>query len=51
VQKGEYIQLEPEELEAAAIESTRMIDIDQFVPEKEIDELYVADPYHIVPGV
>ena len=26
-----------------------MIDIEEFVPEKEIDELYVADPYFIVP--
>jgi DNA end-binding protein Ku len=26
-----------------------MIDIDQFVPRKEIDELYLANPYYIVP--
>jgi DNA end-binding protein Ku len=49
VEKGKYIELTPEEIEAAAIESTRIIDIDEFVPEKEIDELYVADPYFIVP--
>ena len=49
VEKGRYIELTPDELEAAAIESTRMIDIEQFVPSKEIDELYVADPYYIVP--
>ena len=49
VDKGSYIELTSEELEAAAIESTRMIDIDQFVPEKEIDELYVANPYYMVP--
>ncbi len=49
VDKGSYIELTSEELEAAAIESTRMIDIDQFVPEKEIDELYVANPYYLVP--
>jgi Ku protein len=47
--KGSYIELEPEELEAAAIESTRMIDIEQFVPKKEIDELYLGNPYYIVP--
>src|SRR5687768_12393628 len=47
--KGEYIELEPEELEAAAIESTRMIDIEQFVPKDEIDELYLGNPYYIVP--
>jgi DNA end-binding protein Ku len=32
-----------------AIESKRTIEIDQFVPRKEIDELYFANPYYIVP--
>jgi DNA end-binding protein Ku len=36
VSKGEYIELEPEELEAVAIESKRVIDIDEFVPRQEI---------------
>jgi DNA end-binding protein Ku len=49
VSKGEYIELDPEELEAVALESKRVIDIDQFVPRKEIDELYIRDPYYIVP--
>jgi DNA end-binding protein Ku len=47
--KGSYIELEPEELEAVALESNRMIDIEQFVPRKEIDELYLGNPYYIVP--
>jgi DNA end-binding protein Ku len=45
----QYITLTREELEGAAVESTRTIDIDTFVPADEIDELYVADPYYIVP--
>ena len=49
VDKGEYIELEPEELDAVAIESKRIIDIDEFVPRSEIDELYMRDPYYIVP--
>jgi DNA end-binding protein Ku len=32
-----------------AIESKRTIDIDEFVPKAEIDELYMRDPYYIVP--
>ena len=36
-------------LEAVAIESKRIIDIDEFVPKKEIDELYLNNPYYIVP--
>jgi DNA end-binding protein Ku len=49
IAKGEYIELEPEELEAVAIESKRVIEIDEFVPRSEIDELYMRDPYYIVP--
>src|SRR5262249_43347870 len=36
-------------LEAVAIESKRTIEIDQFVARKEIDKLYFANPYYIVP--
>jgi DNA end-binding protein Ku len=49
VSKGEYIELEPEELEAVALDSKRIIDIDEFVPREEIDEIYLRDPYYIVP--
>ena len=48
VGKGEYIEIDPEELEAIAIESKRTIEIDEFVPKKEIDELYLNSPYYIV---
>ena len=49
VDKGQYIELEPEELEAIALESKRTIEIDKFVPKDEIDDLYLADPYYVVP--
>ncbi|MFZ0150037.1 MAG: Ku protein, partial [Xanthobacteraceae bacterium] len=49
VGKGEYIELDPEELEAVAIDSKRTLEIDEFVPKKDIDELYLRDPYYIVP--
>jgi DNA end-binding protein Ku len=47
--KGQYIELEPEELEAVAIESRRTIEINKFVSREEIDDLYMRDPYYIVP--
>jgi DNA end-binding protein Ku len=47
--KATNIELEPEELEAVAIESKRVIDIDEFVPREEIDELYLNAPYYIIP--
>jgi DNA end-binding protein Ku len=49
IAKGEYIELNPEELEAVALESKRTIDIEEFVPKSQIDELYLRDPYYIAP--
>lgn len=49
VSKDHYIELTPDELEAVAIESKRTIEIDQFVPRDQIDELYIRDPYYIAP--
>ncbi len=44
-----YITFDKDELDNIALESTRTIDIDQFVPRSEIDELYIARPYYLVP--
>jgi DNA end-binding protein Ku len=44
-----YVTVEKDELENLALESTRTIDIDEFVPRSEIDELYLVRPYYIVP--
>ena len=49
VSKGQYIEITDEDLEAVAVESTRTIDIDQFVPREEIDDLYNIRPYFIAP--
>jgi DNA end-binding protein Ku len=49
VGKGQYIEITDEELEAIALESKRTIEINEFVPRKEIDELYNIRPYYIVP--
>src|SRR6476659_2332803 len=49
VGKGQYLVVEDEEFEAIQIESTRTIDIDQFVPKSEIDERYIDSPYYIAP--
>src|SRR5258708_33766420 len=38
LKKGEYVELEREELEAVQIESIHTIDIDSFVPKDEIDK-------------
>ena len=49
VSKGEYIELDREELDAITLESKRVIEIDEFVPRADIDELYLNIPYYITP--
>jgi DNA end-binding protein Ku len=49
LKKGEYVEVEKDELEAVQIESNHTIDIDSFVPKDEIDERYINNPYYIAP--
>jgi DNA end-binding protein Ku len=49
VDKDRYLEVTKDELENIALESTRTIEIDEFVPRKEIDDLYLVRPYYIVP--
>jgi DNA end-binding protein Ku len=49
VGKGEYVEIEKDELEAVQVESTHTIDIDSFVPRDEIDKRYLDSPYYIAP--
>lgn len=49
VSKERYVEITKDELEAVAIESTHTIEIDQFVPRNEIDDLYLNAPYYITP--
>jgi Ku protein len=49
VAKGQYIQVEDEEIEKIKIASTHTIDITSFVPREEIDDRYIDSPYYIAP--
>ncbi len=49
LKKGEYVEIEKDELEAVQIESNHTIDIDSFVPKDEIDKRYLNHPYYIAP--
>src|SRR4051812_22945285 len=44
-----YIEVSKNELENIALESTRTIDIDEFVPKADIDPRYLIRPYYLVP--
>jgi DNA end-binding protein Ku len=47
--KDTFIELSKEELENVALESTRTIDIDEFVDKAEIDPRYLIRPYYLRP--
>ncbi|TAI63662.1 Ku protein [Bradyrhizobium sp. Leo170] len=49
VDKDQYLEVTKDELENIALESARTIEIDEFVPRSEIDDLYLVRPYYIVP--
>ena len=44
-----YIEIDKDELENIALESTCTIEIDESVPRAEIDQRYVIRPYYLVP--
>jgi DNA end-binding protein Ku len=49
VAKNEYVILDKEDFASVKLESTRIIDIEKFVPRESIDRLYWDTPYHLVP--
>src|SRR6476661_8523521 len=50
VAKNEYVLLDKEDFERVKLESTRIIDIEKFVPRASIDRHYWDTPYHLVPS-
>ncbi len=47
--KGEYIMLEDEDFEQAAPEKSKVIEVNHFVKENEIDSIYFENAYYIEP--
>jgi DNA end-binding protein Ku len=47
--KGEYIQLEPTEIEQLRIASRHTIELEQFVSAAEIDPAFYEKPYFVLP--
>ena len=50
ISKGEYVILDPEEIDAAKPESSTTIDIGDFVDAAEIDPVYFEKSYFLEPG-
>ena len=50
VEKGEYILLDPEEIEKVKLESRKTLELTQFVDLSDIDPIYYDKPYFVVPA-
>ena len=48
-EKGKYVIIDPEELEAIKFETTKTIEIEKFVPMGSIDPLYRDGTYYVAP--
>lgn len=49
LKNDQYIILEDEDFEAALPEKSKILSIDSFVPEAEIDSIYFENPYYLEP--
>jgi DNA end-binding protein Ku len=49
-EKGSYVLLTDEEIEAVKLESKKTLELTQFVDHDEIDVLYFEKPYYVVPA-
>ena len=47
---NQFVMLEDDELEAVALESTRTIDIEMFVPKESIEWIWYDRPHYLVPN-
>ncbi len=50
VDKGEYVLLDPEEIEKVKLESRKTLELTQFVDLGDIDPIYFDKPYYVVPA-
>lgn len=48
-EKGRFVTVTDEELEAFEVESSRTLDLDIFVPTDEVDRIYYDDSYYLAP--
>jgi DNA end-binding protein Ku len=47
--RGRYVMIEDEELKGLQIESSKIIDLTQFVSREEVDPVYLDTPYYVYP--
>ena len=50
VAQGEYVMLDPAEVEAAVPQSDKTLEVSAFIPCDEIDQVYFDKPYYLAPS-
>ena len=48
-EKGRYVVVDEEDIEKVRVESTRVISLDKFTDDAEIDPIYLERPYYLAP--
>ena len=49
VEKGQYVLIEPDEIDELKIPSSKTLDVSQFVRVEDIDDVYFDSPYFVAP--
>src|SRR5438270_1819505 len=47
--RGQFVTCTPEELKALDVESSKVIDVEKFVPRGDLDPVYLDNPYYLYP--
>jgi DNA end-binding protein Ku len=47
--RGQYVTVDDDELKALQIESSKIIDLTQFVSREEVDPVFLDTPYYVYP--
>ena len=48
-ERGRFVTFTPNELKALDVESSKIIDLETFVPRAEVDPVYFSTPYYVYP--
>jgi DNA end-binding protein Ku len=48
-ERGRFVTFTPAELKALDVESSKIIDLETFVPRAEVDPVYFSNPYYVYP--
>ena len=47
--RGQFVTFTPEELKALDVESSKVIDLEKFLPRDDLDPVYLDTPYYLYP--